>query len=74
MTYKSLDPEQARKVCLDDTIAGLKSIVGSTKIQPFRFLYMSGADAERDQTKTPKFMPEYFLMRVNPHIATSYWQ
>lgn len=32
---------------------------------PFRFLYMSGAAAERDSTKTPKFMPEYSLMRVS---------
>ncbi|KAF5642149.1 tol [Fusarium sp. NRRL 52700] len=30
----------------------------------FRFLYMSGADAETDQTKTPPVMPDYFLMRA----------
>ena len=32
---------------------------------PFRFLYMSGAATERDQTKTPGWMPDYCLMRVS---------
>ena len=32
---------------------------------PFRFMYMSGTAAERDQTKTPSFMPQYSLMRVS---------
>ncbi|KAJ7698515.1 putative nucleoside-diphosphate-sugar epimerase [Mycena olivaceomarginata] len=31
--------------------------------RPFRFLYMSGTAAERDQSKTPSWMPEYSLMR-----------
>jgi hypothetical protein len=35
--------------------------------EPFRFLYMSGIAAERDQTKTPFFMPPYTLMRVSQH-------
>lgn len=34
-----------------------------TSSAPFRFLYMSGAATERDQTKTPSFMPQYSLMR-----------
>lgn len=33
-----------------------------------RFLYMSGAAAERDQTKTPRFMPQYSLMRVSAYV------
>lgn len=33
---------------------------------PFRFMYMSGAAAERDQTKKPSLMPEYGLLRVSP--------
>ncbi|KAJ0146661.1 Uncharacterized protein HZ326_10666 [Fusarium oxysporum f. sp. albedinis] len=63
MAYKSLDSEQARKICLDDTLAGLETMVKSSVKKPFRFVYMSGADAERDQTKTPPLLPEYFLMR-----------
>jgi hypothetical protein len=37
---------------------------GSGKTTPLRFLYMSGVAAERDQTKTPKIMAKYALMRV----------
>ncbi|KAF5238895.1 hypothetical protein FANTH_10138 [Fusarium anthophilum] len=43
---------------------GLQSMVKSATNKPFRFLYMSGADAETDQTKTPSVMPDYFLMRA----------
>lgn len=32
--------------------------------RPFRFLYMSGANAERDQTKKPWLLGDYSLMRV----------
>ncbi|KAF5573674.1 uncharacterized protein FSUBG_14102 [Fusarium subglutinans] len=60
--YGSLDPAQARKICVKDTLAGVQSIVKSATNKPFRFLYMSGADAETDQTKTPSVMPDYFLM------------
>jgi hypothetical protein len=68
MVYRSLDPAQARKICVDDTLAGLQNIVKSSTNKPFRFLYMSGADAETDQTKTPPVMPEYFLMRVGSSL------
>ena len=30
---------------------------------PFRFLYMSGSSAERDQAKKPLVLPAYMLMR-----------
>lgn len=36
---------------------------GSRASTPFRFIYMSGAATERDQTKNPSFMPQYTLMR-----------
>lgn len=39
--------------------------------KPFRFLYMSGAGAERDQSKKPKVMPEYSLLRVSYHSIHS---
>ena len=32
---------------------------------PFRFLYMSGVAAERDQSKKPYWMQQYSLMRVS---------
>ncbi|KAI0389388.1 NAD(P)-binding protein [Xylariaceae sp. FL0594] len=43
--------------------ARLPDVHARRPTSPFRFLYMSGAAAERDATKTPKFMPEYSLMR-----------
>ncbi|CEI60167.1 hypothetical protein FVEN_g6351 [Fusarium venenatum] len=63
MAYKSLEPGQARRICLDDTLSGLENMVKFSVKKPFRFIYMSGADVERDQTKTPPLVPEYFLMR-----------
>lgn len=50
----------------DCTLAGLQALVegrGNTS-KTFRFLYMSGIGAERDQNKTPKWAPEYSHMRV----------
>ncbi|KIH87670.1 hypothetical protein SPBR_05245 [Sporothrix brasiliensis 5110] len=59
--------DEVRRVCQTSTLAGLRAIYaargGSTKTSPFRFMYMSGIAAERDQTKTPSFKPEYTLMR-----------
>lgn len=36
--------------------------------KPLRFVYFSGVAAERDQSKTPRLMPEYALMRVRPPL------
>ncbi|GAP87904.1 putative nucleoside-diphosphate-sugar epimerase protein [Rosellinia necatrix] len=55
--------EEVKRVCQTTAIAGLKSMHEAGTATPFRFLYMSGAASERDPTKTPKFMPEYCLMR-----------
>lgn len=38
---------------------------GRRGAQAFRFIYMSGVAAERDQKKTPNWMPQYCLMRVS---------
>ncbi|KAI1412345.1 putative nucleoside-diphosphate-sugar epimerase [Hypoxylon sp. FL1857] len=54
---------EVKRVCQTSTISALKAMHESGVSQPFRFLYVSGALAERDQTKTPKFRPEYSLMR-----------
>ncbi|CAK7224501.1 hypothetical protein SBRCBS47491_005573 [Sporothrix bragantina] len=55
--------EEVRRVCQSSTLAGLRAIHGAGSNKPFRFLYMSGIAAERDQTKKPPFKPEYSLMR-----------
>ncbi|ETI25484.1 hypothetical protein G647_02257 [Cladophialophora carrionii CBS 160.54] len=63
---KSLPWEEVVKVCHDYTMTGLQAIVearGSAKSTPLRFLYMSGDSAERDQTKTPRLMAQYCLLR-----------
>lgn len=40
-------------------------MVEARKGKPFKFLYMSGLQAERDQSKRPMLMTEYVLMRVS---------
>ncbi|MCJ1281759.1 hypothetical protein MMC26_001082 [Xylographa opegraphella] len=67
---RGLDFDELRRVCHEHTLAGLQAMLeahneaGDQKsLQPFRFLYMSGTAAERDQSKTPSFMPQYSLMR-----------
>ncbi|KAL1892776.1 hypothetical protein Sste5346_006859 [Sporothrix stenoceras] len=57
--------EEVRRVCQTSTLAGLRALHASrgAKTSPFRFVYMSGIAAERDQTKKPPFKPEYSLMR-----------
>ncbi|KAL7784590.1 hypothetical protein V8C37DRAFT_395559 [Trichoderma ceciliae] len=58
--------EEVRKVCLDYTIAGLETLSklppGNTA-KPLKFLYISGANTERDQTKKPWVLGDYCLMR-----------
>ena len=63
---RSMDFEDVRKVCCDYALAGLKTMVEARESSTgsFRFIYMSGTAAERDPTKTPRFMPQYSLMRV----------
>jgi hypothetical protein len=51
-------------VCHTCTLAGLDAIYEAGPAKPFRFLYMSGLTGERDQTKKPRFLAEYSLMRV----------
>ena len=65
--YKGKDVpfEEIKRVFQDTTIAGLKAMHDAGLARPFRFIYMSGIFAERDQTKTPKLLPEYLLMRVS---------
>ncbi|CAG8903278.1 unnamed protein product [Penicillium egyptiacum] len=53
----------ARRVSLDYTLAAAK-VFRETCQKPFRFLYCSGAAAERDQNKPLWFMQEYRHIRV----------
>jgi hypothetical protein len=53
---KSFDFVEVRRVCQESTLAGLKAMHEASQSRPFRFVYMSGIGAERDQTKTSDFM------------------
>ncbi|KAK9235118.1 hypothetical protein V1525DRAFT_410906 [Lipomyces kononenkoae] len=59
--------EQARKVCYDYTVKGLETIAqlprDSCAARPLRFIYTSGAKAERDPSKKPWLLGDYSLMR-----------
>ncbi|KAK6955647.1 hypothetical protein Daesc_003289 [Daldinia eschscholtzii] len=48
---KTYDFEEVKRVCQTSTIAGLRAMHESGVSKPFRFLYMSGAAAERDRGK-----------------------
>ena len=66
---KNIPFEQVKKICQTDALAGLQAMYQASRARegnakPFSFIYMSGAAAERDQSKKPKWMPEYCLMRV----------
>ncbi|KAJ6507895.1 putative nucleoside-diphosphate-sugar epimerase [Mycena vitilis] len=60
---KSFTFDEVTRVCQTSTLAGLQAMHVAGVNQPFRFIYMSAVSAERDQTKTPSWMPEYSLMR-----------
>jgi hypothetical protein len=46
-------------------MAGIKAMTESDTAKPFRFMYISGAAAERDQSKAPAWLyGEYAKMRV----------
>ncbi|KAL9610211.1 MAG: hypothetical protein Q9204_009095, partial [Flavoplaca sp. TL-2023a] len=65
------DNDIARKICLDYTMAGARkitSICAATTAaaglkHKFRFVYLSGAAAERNQTKQLWFMRDYRRIR-----------
>jgi hypothetical protein len=60
--------DEVTRVCQTSTLAALHAMYAAGVSRPFRFLYMSGTAAERDQSKTPAFKPEYSLMRVRPSL------
>lgn len=56
---------EARKICLDYTVTGLETMTPLAST-PFRFLYTSGANSERDATKKPWVLGDFCVMRVCP--------
>jgi len=64
---KTMTPAESRKICYNYAVYALETISklpreGSMG-KPFRFIYVSGAKSERDQTKKPFPLGEYLLMR-----------
>lgn len=54
-------------------IAGLETLSKlprANEAKPLQFLYVSGANVERDQTKKPWVMGDYLLMRVSNQYST----
>lgn len=64
---KNYPSEEVKRVCHDCSIKGFTAMTESRSDDdpPFRFMYMSGIAAERDETKKPSYMPEYSWMRVS---------
>jgi hypothetical protein len=63
--------EEVSKICLDYTVTGLATIC-PLGAKPFRFLYISGSNTTRDQTKKPLFMADYTLMQVSDELSSSH--
>ena len=59
-----MDPEMVKRICQTYAVDSLRTFADSSPGQPFRYLYVSGMLAVRDQTQKPAFAPEYSLMRV----------
>ncbi|KAK4159987.1 hypothetical protein QBC43DRAFT_326209 [Cladorrhinum sp. PSN259] len=59
---KTVPWETTVKVCRDYAVNGIKNL-STVASSPFRFIYISGDNAERDQTKKPLLLGDYCLMR-----------
>lgn len=65
---KNMPWEDVRKICIDYTLKGMDTIAQlprDSAIKPLRFIYTSGAKAERDQSQKPWILGDYSLMRVS---------
>ncbi|KAH8652609.1 putative nucleoside-diphosphate-sugar epimerase [Tricladium varicosporioides] len=61
---KTMSFDEVRRICLDYTVTGIETMSPlASKVKPFRFIYISGANGERDQDKKPLIMGEYALVR-----------
>lgn len=64
------DDDTAKKVSIEYTLAAAKAFTPtSAPEKKFRFIYLSGAASERDQTKPLWFMQEYRRTRVRLIIS-----
>ncbi|KAL1868539.1 hypothetical protein VTK73DRAFT_3631 [Phialemonium thermophilum] len=64
-----MDWNTVRAICHESPLRFLEAMETVEKAKPFRFLYMSGALGERDQTKKPWMMPEYAHLRGETETA-----
>lgn len=60
--------EQVEKICLDYTVNGLKTMAAIGN-KPFRFIYTSGAKANRDESVRPWIMGDYGVLRVSLSVS-----
>ncbi|OAQ72360.1 nucleoside-diphosphate-sugar epimerase [Pochonia chlamydosporia 170] len=61
---KALKWDDVRRICYDYTVTGLDTLSAVQRSgQPVRFVYASGANAERDQSKKPWIMGDMCLLR-----------
>lgn len=60
--------DEVRKICVDYTVKGIETIAQlhhDSPNRPVRFIYTSGAYAQRDQTQKPWILGDYMLLRVS---------
>jgi hypothetical protein len=66
--------DEVKRVCRDYVLTAIKTMADvRTASDTLRFIYYSGVYAERDQSKTPRAMPEMLLMRVSFHLRGQHW-
>ena len=70
------DNEAAKKISVDYTMAAARAFTQQTAAnnnndRKFRFVYLSGGAAERNQTKPLWFMRDYRRIRVYLHTFNS---
>ncbi|KAJ4317797.1 hypothetical protein N0V84_007159 [Fusarium piperis] len=63
---KTFPQDEVRKICHDYPLAGadvFSSLARKEKADPFRFVYVSGSNTERDPAKKPWILGDYCVMR-----------
>jgi hypothetical protein len=65
---KTMPFEDVEKICFDYTATGIENM-SPLASKLFRFLYISGFNGERDQTKKPWIMRDYALLRVSSSLS-----
>jgi nucleoside-diphosphate-sugar epimerase len=55
--------DEVTRISQTSAVVGINAIYEAGPARPFRFLYMSGDSAERDQSKKPLVLGQYLLMR-----------